>query len=88
MNIRLTNNARSSAAITAIHIPLIPSISGSIIIIAIWNTNILRNDTAADTAPLLSAVKNHEVNILSPLKRYATEYILIASVVSSSSSLS
>ena len=73
MKIMLTSNARSSAAITAIHIPLIPIIRGSIIIIAVWNTNILRNDTAADTAPLLSAVKNDEVNILSPLKRYDAE---------------
>lgn len=54
----------------------------------IWNTNILINEITAETTPLFKAVKNDEANIFTPLIRYETAYILIASVVSSSRLLS
>lgn len=54
----------------------------------IWNTNILINEITAETTPLFKAVKNDDANIFTPLIRYETAYILIASVVSSSRLLS
>ena len=56
----LKHSVRSSAIATAIHIPLIPKIAGSIRIAAIWKISVLRNEMVAEISPLLSAVKKAE----------------------------
>mgnify|MGYP006960311277 FL=1 len=56
----MKHSVRSSAIATAIHIPLIPKIAGSIRIAAIWKINVLRNEMVAEISPLLSAVKKAE----------------------------
>ena len=49
--------------------PLIPKIAGRISTAAIWKTSVRRKEIAADTPPLLSAVKKEEPKILKPLNR-------------------
>lgn len=87
-NIILTINAKISANTTAIQIPFTPQIAGSMSIIAIWNSSVLKNEIAADTIPLFSAVKNDELNMLNPLIKYDIENILIAFAVMFNSSIS
>ena len=48
---------------------------------AIWKTRVLKNEIAAETAPLFNAVKNDELKILNPLIIYDIENNLIAVVV-------
>lgn len=84
----LTINANISAKLTASQIPFTPQIAGNMNIIAIWNTNVLKNDITAETSPLFNAVKNDELNILNPLIKYVIENIFIAFVVISSNSIS
>ena len=74
----LTINANISEMLTAIQIPFTPQIAGNMNIIAIWNTNVLKNDITAETSPLFNAVKNDELNILNPLIKYVIENIFIA----------
>lgn len=54
-------NAKTSATEIAHHIPSIPRNSGSIRTEEVWKISVRINDIAAETAPLLSAVKNDEV---------------------------
>lgn len=70
--------ANISAAATAHQIPSRPEISGRAITQELWKTRVLRKETAAETAPLLSAVKNEDVNIFIPCKIKAKEKILKA----------
>ena len=66
-------NAHISANATDIQTPSSLKNTGRISTAAIWNTSVLRNDTAAEIAPLLSAVKNEDVNILNPENRNMNE---------------
>ena len=62
-------NAQTSATTTAHHIPFTPNIIGIIITAADWKTSVLKNDIAAETPPLLSAVKKPDAKMLKPHKR-------------------
>ena len=68
--------------------PSIPNISGSTSTAVIWKTSVLKNDIAADIAPLFRAVKNEDANILNPDITNENANILKACFVSSNSSLS
>lgn len=87
-NISEITNAQTSANATDIQIPSKSKNTGRISTAASWNTSVLRNETAADIAPLFSAVKNDEVNILNPENRNVNENSLNACTVISNSSLS
>ena len=65
----VTHNVINSAIPTALQIPLIPNNVGSKRIIIIWNMSVRRNEIAADTTPLLKAVKKEDAKILKPLIR-------------------
>lgn len=80
----LTVKANISASTTASQTPLSPNIAGSINIIAIWKSSVLKKDIIAETSPLFNAVKNDDAKILKPLIKYDIENILIAVVVISS----
>ena len=62
-------NAKTSATVIAHHIPSTPRNKGNISTDEVWNISVLINDISAETAPLLSAVKNDEVKILKPANR-------------------
>ena len=47
--------------------PFKPNKTGSKNIIVTWNTSVRKNEMAAETPPLFSAVKNEEAKILNPL---------------------
>ena len=49
--------------------PFNPQISGSINIIAIWKSSVLKKEIAAETTPLFNAVKKEDAKILMPLIR-------------------
>ena len=53
-------NANTSATAMAHQMPSMPKNMGSTSTQSIWNTSVRKNDTMADTAPLLSAVKNED----------------------------
>ena len=78
-----TSFSTASATTTANQIPFTPQIAGNIIIVITCITKVLRKDKIADTFPSFNAVKNDDVNILNPVKRYDNAYILIALVVNS-----
>ena len=61
-------SAATSATQTAHQIPSTPKIAGRISTEPLWKTRVRRKDIAAETAPLLSAVKNPEAKILKPAK--------------------
>lgn len=60
--------AHTSATVMASQIPSIPRNTGRISTDSIWNTRVLRKATAADTPPLLRAVKKEDTKILIPAK--------------------
>ena len=47
---------------TAHQIPSMPNTAGSKRSMAIWNMSVRRNEIAADTTPLLKAVKKEDLN--------------------------
>lgn len=63
------HRVRSSATVTAHQIPSIPQRIGRSSTIEIWNTNVRRNEMAAESRPLFKAVKNADPKILKPLSR-------------------
>ena len=65
-----------------------PNISGRIITAAIWNSSVLENEIAAETKPLLSAVKKDDAKILKPEIKKDIENSLKPLQVKSKSSLS
>ena len=68
-NVIVTTKVIASAAVTASQIPSIPKRSGSRQTAAIWNTSVRKKEIAADTAPLLRAVKKEEAKKLKPHMR-------------------
>lgn len=81
-------NAHTSANATENHTPSSLKNIGRISTAASWNTSVRRNDTAAEIAPLFSAVKNDEHQMLKPESRNVNENSLNACTVISNSSLS
>ena len=77
-----------SAATIASQMPFMPIISGRIITAAIWNSSVLENEIAAETKPLLSAVKKDDAKILKPEIKKDIENSLKPLQVKSKSSLS
>ena len=65
------------------HIPSTLIINGSINTDPSWKTNVLKKAISAEIAPLLSAVKKLELNILNPVNINANEKILNACTVKS-----
>ena len=61
-----TSSESDSATTTALQIPSSPNSLGRIRMHATWNKNVRTNEMAADTSPLLSAVKNELPKILKP----------------------
>lgn len=61
--------AHTSATVIAHHIPSTPKKTGRSSTEAVWKISVRINEMAAETAPLLSAVKKDEANILSPASR-------------------
>ena len=84
----LSTRAAASATITDPQIPFTPKKPGRIRMLSTSKTSVLANEIRADTGPLFKAVKNEEANILKPMKRKATEYILKALTVKFISSAS
>lgn len=74
-------SANTSAIVTDHHIPSRSQKIGMIITAAILKIKVLRNDIAADTPPLLSAVKKDDANIVKPLNMNESENILNACLV-------
>ena len=62
-------NANTSATVMAHQMPSTPKKTGRISTDADWNTSVRRNEMAAETAPLFSAVKKPEVKMLKPASR-------------------
>ena len=60
--------AATSATVIANQIPSTPKIIGNTNTDDVWNKSVLKNEIAAETAPLLSPVKNDDVKILKPEK--------------------
>ena len=52
--------------------------SGSISTVEVWKTSVRRNEIAAETAPLFSAVKKDDRKMFMPESRNANEKILNA----------
>ena len=73
MNAADTASEQSSAVPIASHMPSLPISSGRISSAASWNTSVRKNEIAADTGPLLSAVKNDDAKILNPHSRNCSE---------------
>ena len=71
-------NANTSAAVIANQMPSSLNRIGSISTAATWNTSVRRKDMAAETAPLLSAVKNDDANMFTPANINENENILNA----------
>ena len=65
----VTAKASTSATEIDAQMPSIPKNPGRIKTAATWNTTVRRKDIAADTGPLLSAVKKDELKILKPHKK-------------------
>ena len=61
------HSVSNSATPTAHQMPSIPNIAGNKRSMAIWNIRVRKNEIAADTTPLLKAVKKEEAKILKPL---------------------
>lgn len=74
--IMLTIRAESSAATIANHTPSIPKRTGSTSIAMSWKTRVRIKAIAAETAPLLSAVKKAELKTLNPLIKKDMAYTL------------
>ena len=72
---------KNSATITDTHMPVSPNAMGRIITAAIWNIRVRAKDTIAEISPLLSAVKNDDVNMLNPINMKDTENIRMPKVV-------
>ena len=64
----------ASATATASQIPSIPSICGRVITAATWKISVRKKEIAADTNPLLRAVKNADPKMLNPLIRNDSAY--------------
>ena len=62
-------------------IPFMPKIKGKIIIHTIWKTSVRINEIAADTKPLLSAVKKDEPKNEIPQNKNENENIVNALIV-------
>lgn len=80
--------AQTSATVIESQIPSTPKSSGRISTESDWQIMVRRKDIAADTPPLLSAVKKDDAKILYPASRNAGENIRKACFVRSKSSLS
>ena len=80
--------AQISAAVMAHQIPSIPIRTGSSSTDAVWKISVRMKDMAAETAPLLSAVKSEDIKILKPANRKENENSLNAWLVSANSSAS
>ena len=65
--VTVTHSVINSAIPTAHQIPLIPKNAGSKSSMIIWNTRVRKKEMAADTTPLLKAVKKEEPKMLNPL---------------------
>ena len=67
----MTAKESASATITENHTPSsgMPKSIGKRITVDVWNTSVRKKEMIADTAPLLSAVKNDEPKIPKPQKR-------------------
>ena len=68
-NIILITAAPSSAAIIENHMPFRPNSVGRISTQPVWKIIVLENDTMAEMIPLLSDVKNAEINIGIPINK-------------------
>ena len=71
-------NANASVAIVANHIPSALNNAGRRNTKIVWKTRARRNESIAETSPLLSAVKNPDEKILMPENTNTNEYILKA----------
>ena len=58
--------AKASATVTAHQIPSSPMIRGRSSTARVWNTKVRRNEIAADTPQLFSAVTKEEANTFMP----------------------
>ena len=73
-NITVTISVSASDTAAAIQMPSIPRISGRKSTTVTWNTRVRRKEIAADTAPLLKAVKKADPKILKPFIRNTGAY--------------
>ena len=65
--------ANISATVFDHQIPPTPKSFGSRRTEPSWNTSVRRKETAAETAPLLSAVKKEDIKMLNPTSRKQKE---------------
>ena len=70
--------AKISAATFAPQRPSTPRISGRISTDDVWKISVRKNEIAAETAPLLSAVKNDDAKMLKPASKKLKEKSLNA----------
>ena len=67
--------AKNSATEREYQTPSTPKNIGNINTVAIWKTRVRKKEIAADTAPLLSPVKNDEAKMQNPEKKKEREKI-------------
>ena len=79
-------NVAASATVIESQIAFLPNTAGKMNIARIWKSSVLKNDIAAEIAPLLSAVKNAEPKMLNPIIKYDVENIRKAYTVRLNSS--